>query len=315
MIIPITVEDYHRHRQGFRIVVQDIFAMLSYTPAQTEAFLDHWRTPREDQSVFMVKTPSGQAYARCVGWDIQYLIPSDWDRRYDILREALEGIKADFLCSDVEKLSLGINDGFPSHTLYYAGMLPMLGFEIHSGEIIFQAPDDLLNGLSLSALPLGVREVRGERERLAEYAALYAEAHAVRECREPTISEQEKLVDSLEDAVQHEDMLKTWVGLELEGQIVASCYGGCRPERWGSFLSVEELAVLPEFFGKGLGRYALIRCLQELKRHYGVSGRPFQVGTWRHMGPRPLRLYLGLGFQVIKAEMYATWENRPSPDA
>ena len=314
MIVSIATEDYPRHWQGFRAVVQDIFPMLSYAPVQTEAFLAYWRTPSEDHSVFLVETRSGQAYARRVGWDIQYLIPSDWDRRYDILREALEEIKADFLCSDAEKLSLGINDGFPSHTLYYAGMLPLLGFEVHSGEITFQAPDGLLNGLSLPLLPLGMKEVWGERERLADYAALYAAAHAARERREPSLSEQQKWVESLEDAAQQEDMLKTWVGLEREGRLVASCYGGCRPERWGNFLSVEELAVLPEFFGKGLGRYALIRCLQELKRHYGVSGRPFQVGTWRHMGPRPLRLYLGLGFQVIKAEMYSTWERRPVPD-
>jgi GNAT superfamily N-acetyltransferase len=190
-------------------------------------------------------------------------------------------------------------------------MLPTFGFEVHSGEITFQAPDDLLRGLSLPILPLGVREVPGERERLAEYAALYVQAHAARGGGEDFHSEQKKFMDSLEDAVQHEDMRNTWVWLEWEGYIVASCYGGCRPERWGNFLSVEELAVLPEFFGKGLGRYALMRCLQELKSHYGVSGRPFQVGTWRHMGPRPLRLYLGLGFQVIKAEMYATVWNRP----
>jgi len=315
MITPITLEDYPQHWQDFRVIVQHIFPMLSFTPAQTEAFLDHWRTPRENQSVFRVETRSGLACARRIGWDIQYLIPSDWDRRYDILREALEEIKANFLCSDAEKLSLGINDDFPSHTLYYAGMLPMLGFEVHSGEITFQAPDDFLNGLSLPVLPLGVKEVRGERERLAEYAALYAKAHAARECREPSISEQKKIVDSLEDAVQQEDMRLTWVGLELEGHIIASCYGGCRPERWGNFLSVEELAVLPEFFRRGLGRYALIRCLQELKRHYGASGRPFQVGTWRHMGPRPLRLYLGLGFRVIKAETYSTLENRSSLSA
>ncbi len=313
MIIPIAAEDYPRHWQGFRVIVQDIFPMLSYTPTQTKAFLDLWQTPREGQSVFMVETRSGQAYARRVGWDLQYLIPSNWDRRYDILREALEAIKADFLCSDAEKLSLGISDGFPSHTLYYAGMLPMLGFDLHSGEVTFQAPGDLLNGLSLPALPLGVREVRGEHERIAEYAALYAEAHAAREHRKPSVSEQQKFVDSLEDAAQHEDMLETWVGLEFEGRLVASCYGGCRPEHWGNFLSVEELAVLPEFFGRGLGRYALIRCLQQLQRHYGVRGRPFQIGTWRHMGPRPLRLYLGLGFHVVKAEIYSTLENKPSP--
>ena len=312
MIIPVTAEDYPHHWQSFCGIVQDIFPMLSYTPAQTKAFLDQWQTPREDQSVFMVETRSGKAYACRIGWDIQYLIPSDWEGRYYILREALEEIKVDFLCSDAEKLSLGINDGFPSHTLYFAGMLPMFGFDLHSGEVTFQAPEDLLNGLSLPTLPLRMREVRGERERLAEYAALYAEAHAAREHRTLSIPEQQKFVDSLEDAAQHEDMLKTWVGLEFEGSLVASCYGGCRPERWGNFLSVEELAVRPEFFGRGLGRYTLLRCLQELKRHFGVPGRPFQIGTWRHMGPRPLRLYLGLGFHVVKAETYSTLERKPS---
>ena len=302
MITAIARDDYAQHWEHFRAVVRDIFPMLSYTPTQTEAFLAHWQTLSDDHSVLLVETDSGQAFARRIGWDIPYLIPSDWGKRYHILREALEEIKADFLRSDAEKLSHGINDGFLSHTLYYAGMLPMLGFEIHSGEIVFQAPDNVLTRLTLPSLPPGVREVQGESERLAEYGALYADAHAAHEQKPP---EQEKWLDSLADAVQYEDMRNTWIGLERDGRLVASCYGGCRPERWGDFLSVEELAVLPEFFGQGLGRYALIRCLQELKRHYGVPGRPFQIGTWRHMGPRPLRLYLGLGFQVIKAETYA----------
>ncbi|MDQ2798245.1 MAG: GNAT family N-acetyltransferase [Armatimonadota bacterium] len=309
MIIPIAADDYPRHWQDFRAIVQDIFPMLLYTPAQTEGFLNHWQTLRDDHSVFIIETRSGQAFVLRVGWDIQYLIPSDWGRRYDILREALEEFRAEFLRSDAEKFSLDINDGFPSHTLYYAGMLPLLGFEIHSGEITLQADATLLNGLTLPALPSGMTEVKGERERLAEYAALYAEAHATHEHRPP---EQEKWRNSLGDAVQHEDMRNTWVGLEVNGKIVASCYGGCRPERWGNFLSVEELAVRPEFFGNGLGQYVLIRCLQELQRHYGVPGRPFQIGTWRHMGPRPLRLYLGLGFQVTKAETYSTLWNRPN---
>lgn len=312
MIIPVAVDDYHQHWQDFHVVAQNIFPMLSYTPAQTRDLLNQWQAQSEGKSFFLVETRTGQVFACRSGWDVLYLVPSDWGKRYDILREALEEIKADFLRSNADKLSLGINDGFPSHTLYYAGMLPMLGFEVHSGEITLQADEALLNGLALPVLPLGVREVPGERGRLMEYAALYAEAHAAHERRPSSEPDYQKWEASLGDALQNEDVLNTWVGLEAGGKIIASCYGGCRPERWGDFLSVEELAVRPEFFGAGLGRYALIRCLEELRHHYGVPGRPFQVGTWRHMGPRPLRLYLGLGFQVKKSETYSTLWNRIS---
>ncbi|MUH01587.1 hypothetical protein F7734_58750 [Scytonema sp. UIC 10036] len=42
--------------------------------------------------------------------------------------------------------------------------------------------------------------------------------------------------------------MKTWVGLEYDGRIIGSCYGRI----WGNEMSIEELALLPEFYGNGL---------------------------------------------------------------
>ncbi|MCW3059889.1 MAG: hypothetical protein JWQ02_1710 [Capsulimonas sp.] len=298
MIIPIAQADYVQHLCDFRRVVQDVFPMLSVTPSQTENFLADLEEPGENQTVFVVQTHAGQAFGRRIGWSLKYLIPSDWDRRYEIFLEALPEIKSAFLDSGEEKLTLSIRGGVPSLTLYFAGMLPALGFEIQPGDITLQAPEDLLGRLTLPTLPLGVREMAFDASRLPEYASVHTRAHAALDFPKPPSHRETDWAETLADVSAHEDIRNTWIGLEYDEQIVASCYGGCRPERWGEIMSVEELAVLPELSHQGLGRYALIRCLQELQRQYGAPGRVFQIGTWRHLGPRPLRLYLGLGFQV-----------------
>lgn len=281
--------------------------MLAISPDWMEAFLAHWEVMGEGQAVFQTQTRSGRAFGRRTGWKVHHLIPSDWRRRYDILAEALTEIQAEFLASEADELTLDIHETLPSHTLYFAGLMPGLGFEMGSGEILLQAGEDFLSHVRLPDLPPGIREVRLEDARLSDYALLYARAHAARIHHRPSFFREQNWRETIVDAAAHDDLRRTWIGLEAEGQIVASCYGGCRPERWGEIMSVEELAVLPEFSGRGLGRYTLIRCLQELQRHYGAPGRVFQIGTWRHLGPRPIRMYLGLGFQVTQAKTYAAY--------
>ena len=288
MIIPVAVDDYHQHWQDFHVVAQNIFPMLSYTPAQTRDLLNQWQAQSEGKSFFLVETRTGQVFACRSGWDVLYLVPSDWGKRYDILREALEEIKADFLRSNADKLSLGINDGFPSHTLYYAGMLPMLGFEVHSGEITLQADEALLNGLALPVLPLGVREVPGERGRLMEYAALYAEAHAAHERRPSSEPDYQKWEASLGDALQNEDVLNTWVGLEAGGKTYCILLWRMPPRTMGRFLVGGRARGAAGVLRRGLGQIRADSLSRRTEASLWCARPPVSGGHMAPYGASPL---------------------------
>ena len=85
-------------------------------------------------------------------------------------------------------------------------------------------------------------------------------------------------------------------------KIIGSCYGRI----WGNEMSIEELAILPEFYGNGLGRFLTIRCMYKLKSHFGESSKYFFIGTNRTY-QRALRLYYSLGFKIDQVQTYASF--------
>ena len=56
-----------------------------------------------------------------------------------------------------------------------------------------------------------------------------------------------------------------------------------------------ELAVTPQYWGRGLGRYLTIHCMQNLRAHFGRPDSYFSIGTQRD-NVRARQLYYNLGF-------------------
>ena len=86
--------------------------------------------------------------------------------------------------------------------------------------------------------------------------------------------------------------------------MIGFAFGGV----WNQEISLEEVALLPAYHGRGLGRYLTIRCLQEMDALYGGSDKHFAIGTDR-TNVRALKLYHRLGFTMGAVETYATLVN------
>ena len=270
-------DEYPEHLEQFKITVGKLFPILCFTPEQIEAFFREF-TPLYDDTVYSVENALGQTtFSRTLInaygiRSIQYVIPSVWSNRYQLVKSAIEQIKTEFIKANTEKkLFIRIIEQVPSHNAYYAGLLPELGFDMEP-RVTMTAKQELVNQLDLTDLPKNIYEIPFSKNRLSEYVDLYNRAYAVYEGRllpERQAHEREFRQWQLTDAQEQEDAVKTWVGIEFNGEIVGSCYGRI----WGNEMSVEELAILPEFYGKGLGRFLTIRCMQKLKEHFGEPSR------------------------------------------
>lgn len=303
-------DEYPEHLEQFKITVREIFPILCFTPEQIEAFLREF-APSYDDTVYYIENALGQAtFSRTLInaygiRSIQYVIPSVWSERYQLVKSAIEQIKTEFILANTEKkLFIRITEQVPSHNAYYAGLLPELGFDMEP-RVTMTANQDMVNQLDLTDLPNNIYEISFSKNRLPEFIELYNRAYAVYQDRllpERQAHEREFRQWQLTDAQEQEDAVKTWVGIEFNGEIVGSCYGRI----WGNEMSVEELAILPEFYGKGLGRFLTIRCMQKLKEHFGEPSRYFFIGTNRTF-TRALKLYHRLGFKINSVETYATF--------
>ncbi len=310
-------DEYPEHLEQFKKTVNEIFPILGFTPEQIEAFIKEFELPYDD-TVYSIENALGKTVfirtlINAYGIrSIQYVISSTWSDRYKLVKSAIEQLKSDFIKANTEKkLFIRITEEFPSHNAYYAGLLPELGFDMEP-RVIMTANQELVTQLDLTELPNNINEISFSENRLPEFIDLYHKAYAVHQnslLPERLAHEREFRKWQLTDAQQQKDAVKTWVGVELNGEIVGSCYGRI----WGNEMSVEELAILPEFYGKGLGRFLTIRCMQKLKEHFGEPSRYFFIGTNRTF-TRALKLYHRLGFKINSVETYATLVNYDASD-
>jgi len=306
----IEKDEYSEHLEQFQITVSEIFPILCFTPEQIEAFLREF-APLYDDTLYYIENALGQAtFSRTLinaygSRGILYVIPSVWSDRYQLVKSAIEQIQTEFILANTgNKLFIRITEQVPSHNAYYAGLLPELGFDMEP-RVTMTANQELVNQLDLTELPNKIYEISFSKNRLPEFIELYNRAYGVYQDRllpDRQAHEREFRHWQLTDAQQQEDAVKTWIGIEFNGEIVGSCYGRI----WGNEMSVEELAILPEFYGKGLGRFLTIRCMQKLKEHFGEPSRYFFIGTNRTF-TRALKLYHRLGFKINSVETYATF--------
>lgn len=313
MLTKISEEQFADHFAEFKAAAAEFLPILCYTPAETDAFIEQFASIH-DHTVCRIDHGNGQVtFYRYLynphmdGRSVQYIIPGNWTNRFALLREAIDEIKQDFLDnSDANTLFLRIKEDLPSHNAYFAGLLPAFGFDIQP-RIIMTAEQDLITQLGLPALEEGFEEIPYQAELLSDFIGLY---HQTEEIHETALSDAERAhnkaerIEETTNALADETGSKTCTGLAYKGTLIGFSFG----QVWDDELSIEELGILPEFYGRGLGRYLTIRCMQKLHNNFAGSETFFAIGTDR-TNIRALKLYHRLGFQIETIESYATLAN------
>jgi ribosomal protein S18 acetylase RimI-like enzyme len=312
LIETINKTQHPDYPEKFKETVREIFAILCFTREQTESFIQEFEPKFDDRSSVIRDTEGRLTFCRFSlespeARYIQYLLPSVWEDRYVMVQNAMTQIKETFLADNSEhELRMRINEKPPSHTSYFAGLLPGLGFRLRP-RVTMIADQELIQQLTLPELPTEIHETSYQEEQLVNTIDIYMQAHEV---NRQALTEKERELSRagdtryITDTYPLERTRQTWIGLEHRGQLIGFAFGGV----WNQEISLEEVALLPAYHGKGLGRYLTIRCLQEMNALYDGSNKNFGIGTDR-TNIRALKLYHRLGFTIGNIESYASLAN------
>src|SRR5688500_7268217 len=93
--------------QRFKDAVRHLFPILGFTLQQMEAFI-HEFEPRSDGKSHVIEHGQGlwtfyrySEHPRVI--ELEYVIPSDWDERYALVKEALLQLKNEFLSAEPKR--------------------------------------------------------------------------------------------------------------------------------------------------------------------------------------------------------------------
>src|SRR5690348_7812106 len=163
MLQTIRQDQHPNYPQQFKETVRRLFPILCYTPDQIEAFLKEYE-PQFDGKSCVVEDRQGRlTFCRYSTQNpgeiyIEYILPSVWEERYPLVKEALLQLKHEFLVVKSERsLRMHIDERLPSHAAYYLGLLPELGFTL-TPRVTMIAPQDLVTQLTLPDLMPEVQE-------------------------------------------------------------------------------------------------------------------------------------------------------------
>ena len=295
--------DHAEHMKQLRAAVERILPLLCYADDEIEEFVDYHQKWYSGNFYRLDLTRGASALVRVSGFqrggttNINYVIPTDWKERYQIIQAAVAAIKTEAERQGVDELFTGIVESVPSHDGYYAGMLPLMGFEM-APRVRLVAPFDVLDTLELPQLPDGIEESGFLPEKLAEVSAVWYQAEIEHYADRSEEEKQQKRADYIRD-VEHwsesEERIKTCTTLLRDGRVIGFSVGlvGSSSET----LDVLELHVAPAFQGRGLGRYLCIRCMQKLHECFAEPGWRFFVGTFRDW-LQAMKLYSSIGFRL-----------------
>ena len=94
--------------------------------------------------------------------------------------------------------------------------------------------------------------------------------------------------------------------MTYHGEMIGYCLG----DIWyKTLMNITDLAVSREFWGRGIGRYLIIRCMQNLKQHFAIPESYFGLGADR-TNTRACRFYFKLGFEREWIGTRAGFSNR-----
>lgn len=317
MLQTISRDQHPNYPEKFKDAVRHLFPILCYTPEQIEVFIEKYE-PQFDGKSCVVEDGQGRlTFCRYFtasdgGIFIAYIIPSVWEERYPMVKEAILQLKQEFLVvHSAPWLRMEVNERPPSHAAYYLGLLPELGFTLEP-RVTMTASQDLVKQLTLPELLPDVQETLYDADQLEAVIDVFTRAYSGRKEQELSAEEWSQRRENEAPYIRRvyglESTVQTFTGLMCEGKLIG-CSWGAEDNR----MSLEEVVLVPEFHGNGLGKYLTIRCLQKMYEIWNGPDKYFFLGTDRRWSPA-LNLYLRLGFTIDRIESYAfLTNNSPGP--
>jgi GNAT superfamily N-acetyltransferase len=292
------------HRRALQSLAPSILPLFGYSCSAIEEFLA--KDP-PDAEFFEYCESERRALMQIArndeGWNIRYVLPDSWGNRFQSVAGAIEQLKERFRKQSHRRIFILIRENPPSHSAYFAGMLPSLGFNL-TPRVTFMRDIDAVP--DVHPLPEGYEETAIEEMDVNVAADAYHAAH-VEHSPDATADERERhRLDRREmfhREYAHDDARRSWVSIAHRGRIVAMAFGRV----YGRELCIEEVGVVPEHRGRRLGRFVSIRVMQKLLEYSTGADRFFLVGTDRRY-TAAMHLYPTLGFRLHEFHTYAMFE-------
>jgi ribosomal protein S18 acetylase RimI-like enzyme len=279
----------------FDTAVRCILPTLCFGPEQVEEFLARAKSGAIEQ-IHAIGDAGGRAFVSGSKFRVDFIIPSDWPQRFAIVERAVKELQG-----SRKYIRMDISERAASHGAYFTGLLPGLGFELEP-RLAMSAGLEALAKLGRPSLPAGYRELALTLDRADEVARVLYEAYkAVRPGWSARPADD---LDMWENNARFaiERHSRYCAAVEHGGRIVGACLGSVT----GRGLGIHELAVLPESWRQGLGRFMMIRCMQKIEADCEDPAARFTLGTNRTYSAA-IALYRSLGFETSDVYTRATW--------
>ena len=294
MIRQITKSEFPVYLQNLETSVRNILPILGFAPDEIDQFINEVvlkQERRKNNITWLFENDAGQK--AFIGGQIEYIIPSEWNDRYRIIKEAINQLKAQNSEGGRSlRMSIEINEMVPSHSAYFTALLPELGFRT-SPHIAFRADKSLVEQLELPELPTGFYEIPFSEENRRLFTKGFMEIGGNTLSNEQA-ERRARFLNDYYELISENIQKKTWIGISHQNRVIGFCFGDVLNR--GKRLVIVEVAVSQDFWGKGLGRFMIIRCMQNLKEHYGQKDAYFAIEA-RRDNTRACRLYFGMGFE------------------
>jgi len=292
--------NYLRIEDGFCMAVEAILPVLCFEQQQIDTFLRRAETGKLGDIQVYEGPKGGRTFAGETRVKVHFVLPSSWAQRFALVENAIRQMQA-----SKRMIRLDIDEGSPSSGAYFAGALPRLGFEVEP-RIEMSAEQGIADQLGDGFLPRGFNEVGFDRGRSDEVAQVWHQAYAAYRPEWSAAERDRDLGEWKADGLAFpQELARYYVAVEHEGRIIGVCRGGDPTVG----MTINELAVLPSYQGRGIGRSLLLRCIQRLRERASIPGARIHLSTNRTYRAA-VSFYRSLGFTTERVFVAATWKRR-----
>jgi len=233
---------------------------------------------------------------------IDFILPCDWRNRYEAIRMAVCRFQS---LKHMSAIRTRIVEVPASAASYYCGFLAALGFHVETRATL-SIMQELLRAQE-KPLPPGYWFVDYSHDRLDRFSCCLSKAFAEMYTWLGIPSKNDPLqwIEEIGCGVDVEpSAIPAWVGLERDGLVVGFCQGGFD----GHQPYIRNIAIVPEYGRRGLGRALLIECSKRLHRIGASQSKNPTVMLNVHRAWVPsLSFYRAIGFQMSRLFSDCTW--------